>query len=69
MKHQPRLPLVVISLLMLISIGAIGGFQPIPSAQAAGTITGNVFRDFNANGIDDGAGEIGVAGVTVTAFE
>ena len=34
-----------------------------------GDITGNVFRDFNSNGVDDGVNEIGVAGVTVTAYD
>ncbi len=34
-----------------------------------GDITGNVFRDFNSNGVDDGVNELGVAGVTVTAYD
>jgi Cna protein B-type domain. len=37
--------------------------------QAASQISGNVFRDLNANGAYDGAHEIGVAGVTVTAYD
>ncbi len=69
MKHQQRLPRLIMSLIMLSGLLASNGLQPIPTAQAADTITGNVFRDINANGIDDGAGEIGVAGVTVTAYD
>lgn len=40
----------------------------LPVARAAGTISGTVYRDFNLNGARD-AGEVGVAGVTVTAFD
>ncbi|MEZ4729902.1 MAG: SdrD B-like domain-containing protein [Caldilineaceae bacterium] len=36
---------------------------------APGAISGNVFRDFDADGVDDGANEIGVAGVIVTAYD
>ncbi|MEZ4664050.1 MAG: SdrD B-like domain-containing protein, partial [Caldilineaceae bacterium] len=36
---------------------------------AAGPISGNVFRDFNADGVDAGTGEPGVAGVTVTVYD
>ncbi len=39
-----------------------------PLAQAAGPITGTVFRDFNGNGTRD-PDEIGVPGVTVTAYD
>ncbi len=34
----------------------------------AGTISGNVFRDVNANGVDNGAGDPGVMGIEVRAF-
>lgn len=40
----------------------------LPVALAAGTISGTVYRDFNLNGARDG-GEVGVAGVTVSAFD
>ncbi|MCB0079375.1 MAG: hypothetical protein KDE47_00520, partial [Caldilineaceae bacterium] len=36
---------------------------------APGAISGNVFRDFDADGVDDGANEIGVANVVVTAYD
>ena len=35
--------------------------------KAVGTVTGTVFRDYNANGVQD-ADEPGVAGVTVNAY-
>jgi protocatechuate 3,4-dioxygenase beta subunit len=37
--------------------------------QAAETFTGTVFRDYNANGINDGANERGIPGITVTAYD
>ena len=40
----------------------------MPVAMAAGTISGTVYRDFNLNGLRD-SGEVGVAGVTVSAFD
>lgn len=42
----------------------------IANAQCTGTsLTGLVFRDFNLNGVKDNANEIGLAGVTVNAFD
>jgi protocatechuate 3,4-dioxygenase beta subunit len=55
---------LITGLILCLSIASL--FSPV---QAAGTITGNVFRDFNANGVDEGVNEIGVAGVTVTAYD
>ncbi len=52
------------SLLMVLAVLIAG--QP---AHAAGTFTGTVFRDFDADGVDDGALEPGVGGVTVSAFD
>jgi uncharacterized repeat protein (TIGR01451 family) len=46
----------------------VGEANPAPLTPAA-PISGNVFRDFNSNGVDDGANEPGVAGVTVTAYD
>ena len=41
----------------------------IANAQCTGTsVAGTVFRDFNLNGVKDNANEIGLAGVTVKAF-
>jgi hypothetical protein len=74
----------LLQLLALLGSSLLAAFPPtLPSslaglqsligetqvAQAAGTITGNVFRDFNSNGVDDGVNEIGVAGITVTAYD
>jgi hypothetical protein len=57
----------VFSFLLIILI-AITAFPSAPSVQAAGPISGVVFRDFNANGIRE-ANEIGVPGITVTAYD
>ncbi|WP_461137333.1 SdrD B-like domain-containing protein, partial [Spirosoma terrae] len=38
------------------------------SLAAQAQVSGTVFRDFNANGVRDGASEVGVGGVSVTAF-
>ena len=57
-----------------LSIGAalallMGGWPTsLPDALAAGTIRGTVYRDFNLNGVRD-SGEVGVAGVSVTAAD
>jgi uncharacterized repeat protein (TIGR01451 family) len=49
------------SLLVLLAL------LTVQVAFAAGTVTGTVFRDFNANGTQD-AGEPGAGGVTITAY-
>ncbi len=51
--------LLISFLLMIVSVAGV--------AQAAGTVTGLVFRDYNANGVQD-ANEQGVGGVTITAY-
>ena len=68
LRHRPHVPtrhalfygfvLILIFSFMLI---------PRSTIQAAGTVTGIVFRDYNENGVQD-AGEPGVGGVTVTAY-
>lgn len=40
----------------------------VNAAFAAGSVVGTVFRDHNSNGVRD-TGELGVAGVTVTAYD
>jgi SdrD B-like domain len=41
----------------------------IADAQCTGTsVAGTVFRDFNLNGVKDNTNEIGLAGITVKAF-
>ena len=45
-----------------------GHIQPALAAENAGAVTGTVFHDVNANGAQD-AGEAGVAGITVTAYQ
>jgi len=66
----------------MLVIGAAGQ-HPARPAFAAGTITGRVFQDFNANGVfdttsiipNDGEGttalsiDVGIGGVTVTAYD
>ncbi len=54
-----RLLILVFSLVITISIVGI--------AQAAGTVSGLVFRDYNANGVWD-ANEPSVSGVTITVY-
>ncbi|MFN8355009.1 MAG: SdrD B-like domain-containing protein [Spirosomataceae bacterium] len=44
------------------------GVMLMVAISANAQITGTVYRDFNANGTKDGSAEIGVGGVTVTAY-
>jgi uncharacterized repeat protein (TIGR01451 family) len=54
---------------VLVLIGfLISSLAQSPLVEAAGVITGTVFRDFNGNGTLD-ANEIGVPGVTVSAYD
>jgi protocatechuate 3,4-dioxygenase beta subunit len=63
--HPRTLSPLLLIFVLLTSVAVV-----VPnSLQAAGTITGNVFRDLNANGADDGVNEIGVANVTTTAYD
>jgi protocatechuate 3,4-dioxygenase beta subunit len=57
------------ALLLFVFSISVGIGRPVMPVQAAGAITGNVFRDFNLNGIDDGVNEIGVAGVSIRAYD
>lgn len=41
----------------------------VAAAPQAGSISGNVFRDYNANGVDDGLNEPGIGGIVVTATD
>jgi uncharacterized repeat protein (TIGR01451 family) len=54
-----RLFILIFILVTTISIVGV--------AQAAGTVSGLVFRDYNANGVQD-TDEPGVGGVTITAY-
>jgi uncharacterized repeat protein (TIGR01451 family) len=79
-RHSARLLLLVI--VAAISAGGIR-LREASAIRPAGTITGTVFHDYNANGAQDttttisnnGAGTIGVAidtgvaGVTITAYD
>lgn len=58
------IPVFLLALLvgMIIHQTKVGAAAPM-----AGTISGTVFRDYNANGVDDGDFEPGIAGVIVTA--
>ncbi len=66
-KHQA---FFLVSIILTLIFSALGtnsnAFAQVPSTN---TITGNVFRDLNANGVDDGVNEIGVAGIIVTAYD
>ncbi len=64
--HWPRAVIVVA--LLAVSIPIAVSVLNAPPASAAGTTTGTVFRDDNFDGAQ-GASEVGVAGVTVTAFD
>lgn len=57
--------LISFSLVALVLIG----FLPLVSVEAAGTIQGTVFRDFNGNSQREIASEMGVAGVRVSAYD
>ncbi len=64
-------------------LGVVMQAGPLPTARAAGAFTGQVFQDFNDNGVrdttttitNDGAGNVGVAvdrgvaGITVTVYD
>jgi protocatechuate 3,4-dioxygenase beta subunit len=66
MKRQTKLFsifLIWLSALFFVVLIPPGGLR------AAGTISGNVFYDLDADGTDDGANEVGVAGVTVTVYD
>lgn len=66
---------------LLLTLGLVSVFSIIilssinfPSAEAAGSITGRVFQDYNSNGAYDTASGLnsidrGVANVTVTAYD
>ena len=67
-----------ITRLIVITAVAVGGMswaQTPQVALAAGSITGNVFQDFNNNGVKDTSGanntavDRGVQGVTVSAYD
>ncbi|MEP6988160.1 MAG: SdrD B-like domain-containing protein, partial [Chloroflexota bacterium] len=52
---------VILSLTLMLMVSVSG------VAQAAGIVSGHVFRDYNANGIQD-TDEPNVAGVTINAY-
>ncbi|MEM9526988.1 MAG: SdrD B-like domain-containing protein, partial [Bacteroidota bacterium] len=58
--------------LLAVLFGATGDYQ-IKSVDSLANnpndICVNVFRDYNSDGNDDGAGEPGISGVTVTAYD
>lgn len=55
------------TVVLLLTVVAVSIMVP-NVVYAAGDVSGTVFRDYNANGVQD-AGEPGVAGVTVTAYD
>jgi protocatechuate 3,4-dioxygenase beta subunit len=80
--HLPTQRWLNAAVAVMLLIGALG-VRPAAPAFAAGTITGRVFQDFNANGVfdttnsisNDGGGtitlsvDVGIGGVTVTAYD
>src|SRR5262245_29981049 len=68
MTHPRRLRWSIAGLSILIACSVISGLWLVPHAQAAGTITGTVYRDYNANGTRNGV-EPQFAGITVTAYD
>jgi len=55
--------------IFMLGIVAFGYFGVSDSNAAACTITGQAYRDMDANGQDDGVLEPGVPGITVTAYD
>ena len=53
---------------VVLSLAFAIGYTP-SNAFASSALSGFVFRDTNANGIRDRINEVGVAGVTVTAYD
>src|SRR5262245_57341430 len=68
MPHPRRLRWSIAGLSTLIAFGVIGSLWLVPRAQAAGTITGTVYRDYNANGVRN-AVEPQFAGIIVTGYD
>ena len=77
-NHQLCLPKVPISALLvaaLVANLACVAFGPVsPTLAAAGTVSGNVYHDYNGNGIKNGASapfgaDEGIAGVAVRAYD
>jgi hypothetical protein len=58
----------VVCLGVLVLLGVLSQGQLFSLAQTPGVIEGDVFRDYNANGMRD-AREPGVSGITVTAYQ
>jgi hypothetical protein len=65
----------VVVVAVLVAVQAVAGVAgQVPVAQAAGSLGGSVFRDYNANGRKDtttaqpAALDVGLAGVVVTVF-
>lgn len=69
---RKTLPVLISTLLVIVGIlSPVVSLPPLVQpqvAQAAGNISGTVFRDFNANGARDGS-EPGVGGILVTAYD
>ena len=64
--------LAVATFSFFLTSGFFASPTSIPSevhAAGLGEIRGNVFRDFNANGVDDGANEIGIPNIVIKAYD
>lgn len=72
LNHHPHRLIMLTGLFIPVVIGLYVSYITSQSAQAAplaGSISGNVFRDYNANGADNGANEPGIGGIVVTATD
>ena len=72
LNHHPR-RLILFACMFIPAIlwlsGSYTANQPAQAAPLAGSISGTVFRDYNANGADDGPNEPGIGGIVVTATD
>ena len=66
--HYPR-RFMMITLMLMSAIAWLWLIRSVYAAPQAGSVSGNVFRDYNANGIDDGLNEPGIGGVVITATD
>jgi len=64
-----RIPGLAVFYLLVAASLVVCTLWPFRVVQAAGVISGVVFRDLNTNGALDGSHETGIANVTVTAYD
>lgn len=69
MSRRLWMPLTSPFALVCLALGVFACLSFLRSVEAAGTISGRVFLDFNANGAIDNTNELGIAGVTITVYD